>query len=109
MYRYLSTRLNQLGIRQKDLARILDLTPASISHRFTGRVPWTIDEMYRILEICRAVPEDLHIYFPPKGSHLSKSISRQADKLPLYLTVKIEQPTTDNLQISCSIQQYKVP
>lgn len=67
MYRYLSGRLRQLGIRQKDLARMLEISPGSVSHRFTGLVLWNIDEMYRILEICRAQPEELHIYFPPKG------------------------------------------
>lgn len=64
MYRYLSGRLRQLGIRQTDLAKAIGLSEASISHRFRGRTPWSIDEMYQILSICRAQPEELHIYFP---------------------------------------------
>lgn len=67
MYKYLSGRLKQLGITQGDLARRWNLSQGSISHRFTGRIPWTIDEMYDLLSICRAQPEELHIYFPPKG------------------------------------------
>lgn len=72
MYRYLAGRLHQLGIRQLDLARVLGMSPASVSHRFCGRVPWSIEEMYQLLDICRAQPEELHIYFPepvqrPKG------------------------------------------
>ena len=67
MYRYLSGRLKQLGITQGDLARRWNLCQGSICHRFTGRIPWTIDEMYDLLSICRAQPEELHIYFPPKG------------------------------------------
>lgn len=67
MYRYLSGRLRQLGIRQKDLADHLGLSQASISHRFCGVVPWTIDEMYELLSICQAKPEELHIYFPKGG------------------------------------------
>ena len=39
MYRYLSGRLRQLGIRQMDLAQALGVCEASISHRFRGRVP----------------------------------------------------------------------
>ena len=64
MYRYLSGRLQHLGIRQMDLAKVLNICPSSVSHRFCGRVPWTIDEMYQLLDICRASPEELHIYFP---------------------------------------------
>lgn len=67
MYRYLSGRLRQLGIRQKDLADHWGLSQASISHRFCGVVPWTIDEMYELLSICQAKPEELHIYFPKGG------------------------------------------
>ena len=51
MYRYLSGRLRQLGIRQTDLAKAIGLSEASISHRFRGRTPWSIDEMYQILGI----------------------------------------------------------
>ena len=64
MHRYLSGRLRQLGIRQMDLAKELGISEASVSHRFRGRVPWTIDEMYQLLDICRAQPEEMHLYFP---------------------------------------------
>lgn len=67
MYRYLSGRLKQLGITQSDLAKKFGLTQASISHRFSGRVSWSLDEMYRIMDICQAPPEELHIYFPRGG------------------------------------------
>lgn len=67
MYRYLSGRLRQLGIRQQDLANRWGVSQATISHRFSGRVPWTIDEMYDLLSMCRAEPEELHVYFPPNG------------------------------------------
>ena len=45
----------------------MGLSEASISHRFRGRTPWSIDEMYQLLDICRAQPEELHIYFPRGG------------------------------------------
>ena len=67
MYRYLSGRLKQLGITQGDLAKKFHLTQASISHRFTGKQPWSIDEMYFLLDLCQAPPEELHIYFPRGG------------------------------------------
>lgn len=64
MYRYLSGRLRQLGIRQQDLGRLLGLSQSAISHRFNARVPWTVDEMYHLLDICQAPAEELHLYFP---------------------------------------------
>lgn len=108
MYQYLNGRLKQLGINQGDLANRWGLSQASISARFTGRVAWTIDEMYDLLSICHAMPEELHIYFPPKGTHFCGKSNSTVQKLPLYLTVEIEQPTSENLQISCSVQQYKI-
>ena len=67
MYRYLAGRLKQLGILQEDLGCALGLCGTAISHRMTGRTAWNVEEMYKVLEICRAQPEELHIYFPPKG------------------------------------------
>lgn len=68
MYRYLAGRLKQLGYHQYDLESILGIKAPAVSRRFTGRVPWTIDEMYKLLEVCQAPPEDLHIYFPKGGN-----------------------------------------
>ena len=67
MYLFLAGRLKQLGVRQAELGDMLGLCSASISHRFTGRTPWSLDEMYKIMEICQAPPEQLHIYFPKGG------------------------------------------
>lgn len=64
MYEYLAGRLKQLGIRQQDLAGPLGMNVSSVSHRFTGRTPWSVDEMYKLMDICRADPSELHIYFP---------------------------------------------
>ena len=67
MYSYLAGRLRQLGISQEDLGYVLNLKTGAISHRMTGRTAWNIDEMYKVLDVIRAQPEELHIYFPPKG------------------------------------------
>lgn len=66
-YCYLDGRLRQLGIEHRDLAYALDLSPSAISHRFTGKTPWSMTEMYKTLDICRAQPEELHLYFPRDG------------------------------------------
>ena len=64
MYQYLSGRLRQLGILQSDLGERMGLSPAAISRRFTGVTPWTIDEIYEVLEVCRATPDEFQTYFP---------------------------------------------
>jgi hypothetical protein len=66
-YNFLDGRLRQLGIRQTDLGYALNLSHTAVNNRMIGVTPWDINEMYKVLEICRATPEELHIYFPPKG------------------------------------------
>lgn len=79
MYRYLAGRLKQLGIRQCDLAQMMGIeSQGAVSDRFTGRVPWKIHEMYQVLGICQAQPEELHIYFPPPPLREAKKKRRGA-------------------------------
>ena len=108
MYKHLSGRLKQLGIKQSDLAKRWSVSQAAISHRFCGKTPWTIDEMYDLMDLCGAPYEELHLYFPTRGNNSNVQHSIQVHETPLYLLVRIEQPTAENLQISCSVQQYKV-
>lgn len=67
MYNYLRGRLKQLDIDQAELAVRMGLSQPSISKRFTGQIPWDVEEMYQLMDICRAQPEELHIYFPRGG------------------------------------------
>ncbi len=67
MYDHLAGRLRQLKIRQADLAHHWGISQTSVSQRFRGRVAWSIDEMYDLLRICHARPEEMHIYFPDPG------------------------------------------
>ena len=72
-FRYLRGRLQQLGIAQKDLERALGLKASAISHRFTGAVPWGIDEMYCLMDVCRADYSELHRYFPRDGKDIREA------------------------------------
>lgn len=67
MFNYLKGRLKQLGLRQQDLVGQLDLNVSAISHRFTGRTPWSLEEMYTLMDVCRADYSELHLYFPRDG------------------------------------------
>lgn len=64
-YLFLAGRLKQLGLKQGDVARELELSDVAVSHRFLGKTPWKINEMYQVLDLCREPPEKLHEYFPP--------------------------------------------
>lgn len=64
MYRYLSGRLRQLGYDHGDLGRALGMSRSAISRRFTGVIPWTVEEVYKVLELCQATPEEFTTYFP---------------------------------------------
>ena len=63
-YDYLAGRLRQLKLQQRDLAEKLAMSESSLSHRMTGQVAWRIDEMYSVLRIIKASPDELPLYFP---------------------------------------------
>ena len=63
-YDFLAGRLRQLKMQQRDLARALAMSETSLSHRMTGQVPWRVDEMYSVLRIIKASPDELQLYFP---------------------------------------------
>ena len=63
-YDFLAGRLRQLKMQQRDLARALAMSETSLSHRMTGQVPWRVDEMYSVLRIIKASPDELPLYFP---------------------------------------------
>lgn len=63
-YDYLAGRLRQLKLKQRDLAKELAMSETSLSHRMTGQVAWRIDEMYSVLHIIGAAPDELPLYFP---------------------------------------------
>ena len=46
------------------MARQLGMSPASFSHRLTGRLPWHADEMYAVMDILKIPQESMHECFP---------------------------------------------
>lgn len=66
-YDFLAGRLRQLKMQQRDLARAIAMSETSLSHRMTGQVPWRVDEMYSVLRIIKASPDELLLYFPAAG------------------------------------------
>ena len=66
-YSYLAGRLRQLNMNCGDLAYALGISAMAVSNRMTCKTQWGIEEMYKVLDICRAQPEELHLYFPRDG------------------------------------------
>ena len=58
------SRMHKLGADGKYMARQLGMSPASFSHRLTGRLPWHADEMYAVMDILKIPPESMHECFP---------------------------------------------
>ena len=66
-YRYLQGRLKQLGIEREELSTKLNLSKPSLSRRFNNRIPWTLAEMYQVMDVMDADPAELAKYFPRGG------------------------------------------
>jgi hypothetical protein len=54
---------------QRDLARLLLLSPQSISDRMSNRADWKIGEMYAILNHYRVPHANLNQVFPMNGKN----------------------------------------
>ena len=69
-YVKLRGKMREKGINGNYLARKLDTTPQSVSHRMTGKTPWRMDEMYNILSMLGEPDSKLPEYFPRNGIDL---------------------------------------
>ena len=71
-YGKLRGKMREKGINGDYLARKLDTTPQSVSHRVTGKSTWRMDEMYNILSMLGEPDSKLSEYFPRNGIDLPK-------------------------------------
>lgn len=67
MFRKLRTKLYDLDIGQAYLAKKLGVSQQSVSNRMRGKYPWTLDEMYIVMDLIKEPAEKLHEYFPKRG------------------------------------------
>lgn len=67
MFRKLKGKLSEHSMKQFQLAEVLELSPASVSNRMSGRNPFNIDEIYKICDVLQIPYEQIPIYFPPEG------------------------------------------
>ena len=62
----LRVKLKLKGIEHRELARMMDVCPAYLSFRFTGKEPWKINEIYFILHLIDAQPSEIPELFPER-------------------------------------------
>lgn len=67
-YRKLRALMLELGHDQTTLAKRTGMTRQQISDRMTGKVPWTLDEVYRVCDVLCIEAKDIKQYFPPRGA-----------------------------------------
>ena len=66
-YRLLYAKMLAFDLSQKDIGQMLGLTQASVSSRFTGRQPWSMQEAWTLMRRLRIPANELHRYFPENG------------------------------------------
>lgn len=79
-YGKLRGKMREKGINGDYLARKLDTTPQSVSHRMTGKSPWRMDEMYNILSMLGEPDSKLPEYFPRNGIDLPEEYDNKLDE-----------------------------
>lgn len=79
-YGKLRGKMREKGINGDYLARKLDTTPQSVSHRMTGKSPWRLDEMYNILSMLGEPDSKLPEYFPRNGIDLPEEYDNKLDE-----------------------------
>ena len=79
-YGKLRGKMREKGINGNYLARKLDTTPQSVSHRMTGKTPWRMDEMYNILSMLGEPDSKLPEYFPRNGIDLPEEYDNKIEE-----------------------------
>ena len=79
-YGKLRGKMREKGINGNYLARKLDTTPQSVSHRMTGKTPWRMDEMYYILSMLGEPDSKLPEYFPRNGIDLPEEYDNNIEE-----------------------------
>lgn len=69
-YGKLRARMREYGWTCADLAEVFGITPQAISNRMSGRHPWNIAEIYRILDIFNIPHCEMYLYFGPEGKYV---------------------------------------
>lgn len=63
-YKAIKYRMIRIGATQRDLAPKMGMSCPTLSSRLTGKVPWSLPEAYKLLEVLGLSKKDIYNYFP---------------------------------------------
>lgn len=66
-YTMLRNKMRERGWTCADLAEEFGISAQAISNRMSGRHPWNIAEIYKILDLLRIPHHEMYLYFGPDG------------------------------------------
>ena len=69
-YSELREEMKKNDIGQAYLAKLLHVSGTYVSLRINGKMSWSLEDSYKILEILRIPPEQIYYYFPPGGKEV---------------------------------------
>lgn len=67
MFRKLRGKLAELDIDQVYLSKKIGISRATVSTKMSGHSPWTLSEMYAVMDLIGEPYTLLHEYFPKGG------------------------------------------
>lgn len=67
LYSELRAEMKRKGVKAYDIAVWLNLSERSVHSRLSGDIPWTLPEMYLIMDKLHIPLHKLHIVFPQGG------------------------------------------
>jgi len=67
LYIDIRQRCREMGIDLAYLAEKTGISKNSMARRMTGKLPWTLDEAYTILDVLKLSPDHLIKLFPRGG------------------------------------------
>ena len=63
----LKRRLHKNGYNLPEVAELLNMSKTSVSRRYRALEPWSLDEMYVLMDAINAPYTELHTIFPKGG------------------------------------------
>lgn len=84
-YKLLRSVMAEQDISTYDLGELFRKSPRCINDKLSGAVPWTLPEIYRLLDFLELPHDQLHKYFPPNG--MAEKSEEKPKEQPLDIQV----------------------
>ena len=66
-FRKLKRMLHRNGYNLPEVAELLNISKTSVSRRYRCIEPWSLDEMYVLMDAVNAPYAEMHTIFPKRG------------------------------------------